>query len=56
MRLWIKLQPEEDFPAKLKLKQGITLCHFNLLESYFRFFDLEIGVESLIEYQKWIFQ
>ena len=49
MRLWIKLLPEKNFPLKIKLKLGITLCYFNLLESYFRSFDHKIRdeVESI---------
>ena len=27
---WIKLPPEIDFLAKIKLTQAMTLCYFNL--------------------------
>ena len=47
MKLWIKLPPEKDFLLEIKLKQGITLCYFNLLESYFRSFELKLNISTL---------
>ena len=43
----MKLLPEMDFLVKIKLKQGIALCYFNLSESYVRLFDLKIAISTL---------
>ena len=39
---------KKDFSSQNQVKkQCVTLCYFNLLESYFRFFDLKIDILTL---------